>query len=347
MVVPKRGSLVTVDDVAAHAGVSRQTVSNALNAPQRLKPKTLHTVLSAIDELGYRPNQAARALRTSSTRSIGCRTLPVDRRGTGGILDRFLYALCDAARQSGFGVLCHAADSDEDEIAIFDELSRRNGVDGFVISGTRFGDERSDWLRNHHVPFVSFGRPWGRDPSGCSWVDIDGAGGIRLAVEHLHAQRHRRIGFVGWEPGNGVGDDRLGGWVQATAAYRLPNRGLAWFGPDSVSSGVAAATVLMNQAYPPTALVCASDALAVGAMRALEDRGLRPGPDVSVIGFDDSAGAQVVRPGLTTLHQPLEESAECLVTMLLAHLRGDDRTANVLLEPTLVIRDSSIGHPPS
>lgn len=342
----KRSSTVTVEDVAAHAGVSRQTVSNAVNTPERLKPKTLKKVLAAVEELGYRPNQAARALRTQSTRSIGCRTLPVDRRGTGGILDRFLYALCDAARHAGYGVLCHAADSDDEEIVIFDELNRRNGVDGFVIAGTRFGDVRGDWLTTHDVPFVAFGRPWGRDPRSCSWVDIDGASGVRSAVEHLHAQRHHRIGFLGWEPGNGVGEDRCNGWAAAAKDLGLPTRGLAVLGPDDVDSGAAAAARLLDTSRPPTALVCASDALAVGAMRTLEDRGMRPGPDVSVVGFDDSVGAQLVRPGLSTLHQPLEEAAEHLMTLLLKRLRGDHAVTNVLLDPTLVVRESSLGFHP-
>ena len=95
----------TIEVVAKRAGVSRQTVSNAANAPHRLRPETLQKVLGTIDELGYRPSQAARSLRTSATHVIGCRLLPGNHAGTGGVLDRLLHALCDAARDKGYGVL--------------------------------------------------------------------------------------------------------------------------------------------------------------------------------------------------------------------------------------------------
>ena len=101
------GTRPTVESVARHARVSRQTVSNALNAPQRVRPDTLSRVLASIEQLGYRPNSAARNLRTQSTRLLGCRLLPSLQMGTGGVLDRFLHALCDAARDRKLTVLLH------------------------------------------------------------------------------------------------------------------------------------------------------------------------------------------------------------------------------------------------
>src|SRR6202050_1565973 len=102
----------TIEMVAKQAGVSRQTVSNAANAPHRLRPETLARVLGTIDELGYRPSQAARSLRTRATQVIGCRLLPSNYGGTGGILDRLLHALCDAARSNGYNVLTFSAGSE-------------------------------------------------------------------------------------------------------------------------------------------------------------------------------------------------------------------------------------------
>src|SRR5829696_7944993 len=92
------GARPTVESVARHAGVSRQTVSNALNAPQRVRADTLSRVLASIDELGYRPNSAARTLRTQSTRLLACRLQPTLQMNAGGVLDRFLHTLCEAAR---------------------------------------------------------------------------------------------------------------------------------------------------------------------------------------------------------------------------------------------------------
>lgn len=336
------GTRPTVESVARHARVSRQTVSNALNAPQRVRPDTLSRVLASIDELGYRPNSAARNLRTQSTRLLACRLLPTLQMGTGGVLDRFLHALCDAARDRGYDVLSFAAASDDAELDVLDDLRRRTAVDAYVIAGTHHVDPRPDWLAARGASFVAFGRPWGEVRTSHSWVDVDGAAGMDAVVEHLVALGHRRIAFVGWPEGSGVGDDRFGGWTSAAERHRLPVRGLVRRAEDGVAAGAALTDRLLDLAHPPTAVACVSDVMALGAMRALDDRGLRPGSEVAVTGFDDSPLATVVRPGLTSVRQPLEAVAEKTIELLLEHLHGTrSAPAQVLLDPALVVRDSS------
>ena len=331
----------TVESVARHAQVSRQTVSNALNAPERVRPSTLARVLAAIDELGYRPNSAARTLRTRSTRLLACRLLPSLQMGTGGVLDRFLHALCDAARGRSYDVLCFAAASDDAEIDVFDDLLRRTAVDGYVISGTHYVDPRPRWLAGRRAPFVAFGRPWAEARPAHSWVDVDGAAGVAKVVDHLVTLGHRRIAFVGWPKGSGVGDDRFAGWSSAAAAHRLPTRGLVRRAEDGLAAGAALTGRLLDAAQPPTGIVCVSDLMALGALHALDDRGLRPGVDVAVTGFDDSPFA-TLRPGLTSVRQPLEAVAEKVIEVLLEHLDGvRSRPARVLLAPALIVRASS------
>jgi DNA-binding LacI/PurR family transcriptional regulator len=335
-------SRATVESVAAHAGVSRQTVSNALNAPTRLKPETLERVLAAVHELGYQPNHAARTLRTQATRVVGCRLLPETSGATGGVLDRFMHSLCAAARDRRYDVLVFTARNDDDEIATYEDLMRRNAVDGFVLAGTHFVDARTRWLIDRGAPFVAFGRPWGEERATHSWVDVDGAAGTAEAVDHLVSQGHRRIGFVGWPAGSGVGDDRRRGWYDAVRARKLPLRGLEVAGEDGIATGAALAGRLLDAAQPPTALVCVSDSMALGALYALEDRKLRPGPDVGVVGFDDSLVAGVVRPGLTSVRQPLEAVAEKVVELLLDDLAGGSGPPeHALVPPVLVVRTSS------
>lgn len=329
----------TVESVARHAQVSRQTVSNALNAPQRVRPDTLTRVLAAIDELGYRPNAAARNLRTQSTRLLGCRLLPAPSEA-GGVLDRFLHALCDAARGRGYDVLSFAAASDDVELDVLEDLIRRTAVDAYVLSGTSRADPRPGWLAARGAPFAAFGRPWGEPDAAHSWVDVDGAAGIEAAVEHLVAQGHRRIAFLGWPEGSGVGDDRYAGWRRAVGAHRLPVRGLVRRAEEGMAAAAAVTGRLLDAPQPPTAVVCVSDVMALGALRALDDRGRRA--EVAVTGFDDSPLATVVRPGLTSVRQPLEAVAEKLIEVLLEHLHAERvEPARVLLEPALVVRDSS------
>jgi DNA-binding LacI/PurR family transcriptional regulator len=335
----------TIEMVAKQAGVSRQTVSNAANAPHRLRPETLERVLGTIDELGYRPSQAARSLRTSATHVIGCRLLPSNYGGTGGILDRLLHALCDAARSSGYNILTFSAASDDEEIGVFDDLLSRNSVDGFVLANTNHGDVRPDWLLDQGAHFVAFGRPWGAEHVRHSWVDVDGASGTSEAVAHLAQLGHTRVAFIGYPEGSGVGDDRCHGWQRAMDSLRLPVKGLLVRGEGGVASGKALADQLMSSPHPPSALLCVSDAMAVGAMRAIEDRGLRVGDDVAIIGFDDSPVASVLRPRLSSIRQPIESVAHKLVAVLLAELaRSSRRPSHVLLPPTLVARESSARH---
>ena len=335
-----RSERATVESVAAHAGVSRQTVSNALNAPERLRPETLRKVLAAIDELGYQPNDAARSLRTQATRLLGFR-LQIDR-PTGAVHDRFLHALCAAARDRRYDVLTFAVHNDDEEIATYDELMRRNSVDAFVLAGTHFVDPRTEWLRSHGAEFVAFGRPWGQTRARHSWVDVDGAAGTADAVAHLAGLGHRRIGFLGWPEGSGVGDDRRAGWLRAVQERRLPVRGLEALGEDGVATGTALAGRLLESGHPPTALVCVSDAMALGALNWLDENGVKPGRDVAVVGFDDSPVAELIRPGLTSVRQPLEAVAEKVIEVLLEHLAGArSRPARVLIPPALVVRGSS------
>ena len=231
---------------------------------------------------------------------------------------------------------------------MIDDLLRRTAVDAYVIAGTHHVDPRPGWLTARGAPFVAFGRPWGEPAASHSWVDVDGAAGTAAVVEHLIAQGHRRIAFVGWPEGSGVGDDRYAGWLRATAAHRLPTRGLVHRGEDGMATGAALTDRLLDLAQPPTAVVCVSDVMALGALRALDDRGIRPGTQVAVTGFDDSPLATVVRPGLTSVRQPLEAVAEKVIEVLLDHLHGSrTEPAQVLLDPALVVRDSSDrGGPP-
>ena len=334
--------VVTLESVARHASVSRQTISNALNAPHRLAPDTLARAMHAIDTLGYRPNQAARSLRTRSSQLLGFRIEPARDGINGAVLDRFLHALCEAAGGHDYNVLLFAASDDATEIDGYDDLLRRRAVDGFVLSSTHTGDERTAWLTERGLPFVTFGRPWGTDKPGHSWVDVDGAAGTEAAVNHLVERGHRRIGFIGWPAGSGVGDDRHAGWLRAVNGHGLPQRGLSHLGPDGEATGRELATRMLALGHPATAFVCASDSLALGALHAVADRGRRATGKVAVVGFDDTPVASVLTPSLTSVRQPIEAAAASLVRLLADQLSGA-RSAPVgeLIVPTLVVRDST------
>jgi DNA-binding LacI/PurR family transcriptional regulator len=352
----------TLTTVAARAAVSRQTVSNALNSPHLVHPDTLDRVLGAVAELGYRPHGAARQLRTRRSRVIALRLEPSADGISGSVLDRFLHAFTDQAQRRGYRVMLFTASDDVAEIAQYGELVDVLGVDALVLTSTHHGDPRTRWLGTHGIPFVTFGRPWepeSADPAGTgplphAWVDVDGAAGTRAAVEHLVRLGHRSIAFIGWPAGSDVGDDRRDGWARAMrAAGTVPPAELAALSVgvvDGVGTGAAAAERLLT-AQAPTAFVCASDSLALGALTASRSFPTAAAGEVpAVVGFDDTPVARAV--GLSSVAQPLIEAAARTLGLLLTQLSDapgtvrDGADRRVLLTPDLVVRESSTQRSP-
>ena len=152
----------TLADVAERAGVSRQTVSNAVNNPDLLRPDTLERVRQTIAELGYSPNRAARNLRTRTSSLIGLRFTPAQEGTANAMMDRFVHSLVEASDEAGYHVLLFPAD-DEDPVGGYDNLLRSTAVDAFVVTDTYLGNPQAAWLSQQRAPFVAFGRPWDDD----------------------------------------------------------------------------------------------------------------------------------------------------------------------------------------
>ena len=335
----------TLATVADEAGVSRQTVSNALNNPDLLRPETLERVQSVIERLGYSPNRAARQLRSGSSHLIGLRFEPAQEGTSNALMDRFLHSLVEAASRTGHHLLLFSGDP-EDPLDGYDDLLRSTAVDAFVVTDTYAGTPQSGFLQDRGAPFVAFGRPWDEPdagpPADWAWTDVDGAHGGRIATEHLLEQDHRRIAWLGWEKTSRIGQDRRRGWESAMRAGGVDLTGLGKRITDNVDAARMEAHRLLDD-ESITAFVCASDTLGIGVLHACAERGLRPGSDIGVVGFDDSLAAQVIWPGLTSVRQPLEEVAVELVRILhlvLAHKPFGD--PGRMLQPTLVVRGSSL-----
>jgi DNA-binding LacI/PurR family transcriptional regulator len=334
----------TLATVAEAAGVSRQTVSNALNSPDLLRPDTLARVQQAIEELGYSPNRAARSLRTRSSHLVGLRVDPAVEDSANAMMDRFVHSLVESSEVAGYHVLLFTAGGDHEATEPYDELLRSAAVDAFVLTDTFRGNPHAAWLAGRGVPFVAFGRPWDDPAATHPWVDVDGRAGVVLAVDHLVERGHRRIAWAGWHRDSFIGEDRRSGWIDRMHDHGLRTSRLSARGDDTLEFGARAARALLDVEPEdrPTAFMCASDTVAMGVMRTLADLGLRVGRDVAVVGFDDSIAAQVCTPALTSVRQPLEEVAVGVVGYLgelLAH-RPIPQPGRVLT-PTLSVRDTS------
>lgn len=334
----------TLSTVAQRAGVSRQTVSNALNNPDLLKPDTLARVRAVIEEVGYTPNRAARQLRTRASHLIGLRVEPAQEGTSNALMDRFVHSLVEAAEETGHHIVLFTGDPD-DALDGYDEVLRATAADAFVITDTYAGTPEADFLKLVGAPFVTFGRPWGDDAAlsevDWAWVDVDGSHGGRLATEHLLAQGHHRVAWMGWEKTSRIGEDRRSGWARTLDEAGVDRRGLVVRTTDNVDAARMAAHELLED-RSVTGVACVSDTIAIGVLHALAERGLVPGRDVAVTGFDDSLAAQVVWPGLTSVRLPLEQVARETVSILseVLSLRPVEEKGR-MLRPTLEVRRSS------
>ncbi len=331
---------VTLADVARAAGVSAQSVSNALHRPEKVAEKTRAQILAAVDRLGYRPNRSARALRSRRTHVLAVSVLPSPPDRAAPLLDQFLHALSEAANRVGNHVLLCRADDQAGEVAAFRDLLTTTSVDAVVLTGSHRDDERIAALRQWGVPFATFGRSWDGD-DGVPWVDVDGRAGLHQATTHLAEQGHRVIGHLGWPDDSDIGHDRRLGWLAGCAAAGLAP-GPEVSAADAFQAAYDAALRLLADERRPTAVACSSDTLALGVLRAAVERGLVVGRDLAVTGFDDSPAAALTTPPITSLRQPLEQVAQHLVAAVEDLLTGEsERARQTLLRPRLVIRDSS------
>lgn len=329
----------TIEDVAQHAGVSRQTVSNVINAPERVKPDTMERVRRSIDELGYRANRNARNLRTRTSRVIGYR-IPPPARHLNAVMDTFLHEMAEAVEALGYHVLLFTSDSTEREIETYWELTAQSAVDGVVLARTEFDDARPKTLAARRIPFVSFGRTWGATEH--SWVDVDGREGTRLAIEHLLANGHRRFAWLGSAEQSVVNDERLRGVRETLAAAGIAMADLHMVNlADEPTGDRRLLSDILDRPNPPTAFVSMSDLQALTVLAEIDARGLVAGRDAAVIGFDDSPIAAYAGGGLTTIRQPITRVAHELARLLAAQF-ADPSCApeGVLLAPELIVRNT-------
>ncbi|MFF2081402.1 LacI family DNA-binding transcriptional regulator [Kitasatospora sp. NPDC058162] len=336
-----RGGATTIEEVARAAGVSRQTVSNALNAPQLLRRETLERVTAAIRELGYQPDQSARSLRSGARRTLGYLAPADDPYDPNPLMAGFLEALVDAAGAEGQRVLLfRPVPPAADPVAAIDEMVAARQVDGLVLADVLPEDARIGHVARLGIPFAAFGRTGPGQPQ--HWVDVANDAATAAAVRHLATLGHRRIGYLGaaedlpWMAARRAGflaeTRRLGlSAVTADGLDRLD-------GPDP-----AAVRTLLRGPDRPTAVVAGSDLLALDVYQAVRAEGLTVGPGgVSVTGFHDTPLGRQLRPALTSIRLPLRAIATALVGRLLDQVRGAAvPAAGLELAAQLVVRGSS------
>lgn len=321
---------VTLADIARATGLSASTVSRALSDPDKVNPRTRDRVRKIAQDMGYVPNQVARSLTSGRNDLIGL-IVP-------DIANPFFPPIIKAvqARASAKGKTVLIADVDEHPS---DEIQRarvmRKRVDGLVVVSPRTPDDRLDQLAElRPIVFVN------REVKGAASVIIEDSEGMREAVEHLTALGHRRVGYLNGPRRSWSNTQRQNAVREACAAHGVD---LVEFGPfePQIQAGVRAADLV--HASDVTAVIAYDDMIALGLMARLNERGVRVGPDISVIGIDDSPMSGMAYPTLTSIHVPGSEAGARAVDIVLdlADTAGDAEPAVVQLETRLIVRSST------
>ena len=303
--------------IARALGLSITTVSRALAGYDDVAVATRERVAAEAVRIDYRPNEAARRLRRGRAEAVGV-VLPS---GPGQFDDpfflRMLSAIGPALEAAKLDLLVTTARPGADEIRAYRHLVENRKVDGILLARTRRKDERIAYLLDQDFPFVAHGRS--EEGRAFAYVDIDGEAACREATERLLGLGHRRIGMINALSGYMFAVHRQAGWRAALeeAGVSGPLREVE---PTEENGFLAMKDLLAREA--PTAVVCATDRIAVGAMHALTDAGLRAGREVSLIGYDDLSLASYTDPPLTTIAQPIERAGRRMVEMLLARIAG-------------------------
>lgn len=329
---------VTIYDVAAAAGVSHQTVANVIKAPHRVAPATREKVAHHIDALGFRPNRMAQNLSRQRSNLIAFRVGRRNPLASVGILDTFLHSMAEAAEQFDHHIVLFHSDVGVAEVEKAVSLEQSKSADVFVIAGTHAGDPRIPAYLEAKLRFVTFGRT--DVPDAHSWVDTDNVRGTALATEHLLELGHRRIGFLGWPGPSTVGTARESGWRETLQRARRRHAAtLVARAENQSAEAVPVVKQLLERQPDLTALVAASDELAVGAQIAAGELGRT----LSVTGYDDGPLA-TVGDGLTTIRQPIPAIAAEIVriAVTLADSDGDGGPpVHLDIAPELVVRGST------
>ena len=335
-----KSHVITLKAVAQHLGLTPGTVSAVLNdspAARAIPPKTKNRIHAAVKELNYRPNFFARTLRNKRTYTIGVIAEEIgDSYGSMVISGMEAYL-----RKMDYFFLTVVHRHDEHMLSQYSQLLLHRGVEGFITVDTTVNETPS-------LPTVAV--PGHKKVKGVTNIVLDHVRAATLALNHLVGLGHERIAFMRGQPLSSDSKDRWEAICEVAQKIGLkidPELTVQIDRDDPTPQlGYPFAKQLLARNKPFTALFAYNDISAIGAIRALQEQGLRVPQDVSVMGFDDIPNAAFNAPSLTTVRQPLARMGQVAAQILLERITGrDDYPSEIAIEPELVVRESTAEAP--
>jgi DNA-binding LacI/PurR family transcriptional regulator len=335
------GSPATLDEVARAAGVSRATASRVFSGHPQVSRSARAAVERAAAQLGYVPNRVAHSPAAGRSESVGVLVPePTSRLFSDPSLPRLLSAIGRELSASGMQMVLFAPQSSAD-LERLEQYLAGGHVDAVLLLALHDSDSLPARLQARGIPMVFGGRP--RGTVHASYVEVDNQAGGRAATEHLVAQGRRRIAHIGGPERGHAARERFQGFREAMWNAGLRSD-LVEHGEFDRDSGELAMARLLATFHDLDAVFAASDAMAAGAMWALQVLGRRVPADVAVIGFDDSPIAAATQPPMSSVRQPVEDMGREMarLALSLSAVRGQ-AAQQMVLAPELALRESTVG----
>ena len=333
---------VTLEMVAAAAGVSRGTASRVLSGSPKVSQLASTAVRAAASELGYRPNLSARSLVTGRTGLVGFAVNEDDSRlFTDPYYAELVRGIHDELTGSDHALVLSLVSDSTERSRLLEFAATR--LDGLLLAYGHGDPTLADELAAVGASVVFAGRMPPRGPAEhATWVDSDSVAGAAGAVQHLLDRGRTRVGHVAGDRAMAAGHDRAEGWRQTLVRAGLPH-GIDLVEPGCfrTEQGRTATERLLARRPDIDAVFCANDLSAFGAIEAVTAAGRRVPDDVAVVGFDDIPAAATGRPPLTTVHQEIELMGRRMARLLLDRLDGRVEPVQEVLPTRLVVRESS------
>ncbi len=328
----------TIKDVARAVGVSINTVSRALNAKPDVSPETRRQVLEVAKRLNYMPNKLARGLRSNKTGVIGVIVADI----ANPFFSAVVKGMGKAAKELGYSIILQdtGENYENEEEAIQIMISEQ--VDGLLITPVQTEKRTIRMLQESNIPFVLVARYF--DDVDTDYVVADDVQGGYLATTHLIERGHEKIAFINGPFYNSSAIERFQGYKKALAEHDIQlNEELIRNGALTMEDGYTRGKALLMGHEPrPTALFTFSDFVALGAMKAVHEVGLRIPGDIAIVGYDDIDFAFCLESPLTTIRFPKREMGEEVVSLLERKMSGEECHSRLKMPVELVVRQSSL-----
>ena len=342
-----RNSKATIVDVAREVGVAPMTVSRALHKPDKVAPETRNNILEACKRLNYRPNASARSLRTNTSHQVGVVIPDWQNPFWIDVVSGIESVLNDA----GFQLLIANSNEEGERQAFEIDALLSRSIDGLLIAPTVNSAGIVQGLLEAGGKIVVIDRlPPGLDGVNC--VTIDNEAGAYKATKHLIDEGHQRIGLLAGNINLDTGQQRLDGYLRALQEQGLPVNE-QWIRTAETNAALVGKQVghqgtleFLEMANRPTAMLCTSNTIAIGALVALQERHIRIPEEVALVSFGNMEWTTLLSPPLTVVTQPTFAMGCQAAQMLIDYLESEPTTESVhlktLLQPKLIIRGSSV-----